>query len=265
MNIGAGPFLLTWIVASVLANGIALLHHFTKLRGLDLIGYGAEAGVALHGLFGCAIAVAPAGRWALVALLVALTLRAPSTSSLAEWRENFSSRCHRPLGSRWPYGPLFQVRTLGLIRVEARYPESLPDGLYIFKTHTTNVKIEYQTGFPADNYIPFAVTEFFLRGVSFKKERPILPGNEATGEARFYIAVWSSQTFLDFNGRPVKHLLTHPIISTDWPRVSLVLVWLVVAARWSSFCSSVGIILSAMSWFFSGSETADDLSCSACG
>jgi hypothetical protein len=72
-----------WVVASILANGILVLHHFTKLRGLDLIGYGAAAGVALHALFGCAIAAAPAGRWAFIALLIALTLVECNCSSLS--------------------------------------------------------------------------------------------------------------------------------------------------------------------------------------
>ena len=35
MSFGAGLLLLIWVIASILANGIALLRHFTKLRGLD--------------------------------------------------------------------------------------------------------------------------------------------------------------------------------------------------------------------------------------
>ena len=35
MSFGAGLLLLIWVIASILANGIALLHRFTKLRALD--------------------------------------------------------------------------------------------------------------------------------------------------------------------------------------------------------------------------------------
>jgi hypothetical protein len=220
MSFGARLFLLMWVVASILANGIVLLHHFTKLRGLDLIGYGAAAGVALHALFGCAIAVAPAGRWAFIALLIALTL-VSAVYFLARGvaRELFvalSSTTKISL-ALWV---LFQILSLGLIHVEARFPQSLPDGLYIFKTHTTNVKIQYLTGMPVDNYIPFAVAEFFLRGVSFKKERPIVPGNEVSNRTilmslvalRFRVALGAPRD------RP--QLGSYHYIGREWPDIS---------------------------------------------
>jgi hypothetical protein len=69
MTFAAGFLLLIWVVVSILANGIALLHSLTKLRGLELFGYGAAAGVLLHGILGCAIAAAPGVRWAFVAIL----------------------------------------------------------------------------------------------------------------------------------------------------------------------------------------------------
>jgi hypothetical protein len=220
MSFSAGLFLLIWVVASILANGIALLHHFTKLRGLDLIGYGAAAGVALHGLLGCAIAAAPAGRWAIVSLLVALTLASTVyflTRALP--RELFlalSSATKISL-TLWL---LFQVLMLGLLHVEVRYPESLSDGLYIFKTHTTNVKIQYLTGLSADNYIPFAVAEFLLRGVSFEKERPILPRNEVSNRT-----ILMSLVVLPFRvalgaPRDSPKLGTYNYIGRDWPDIT---------------------------------------------
>ena len=44
MTFAAGFLLLLWVVASILVNGIALLHYLTKLRGLELFGYGAGGG-----------------------------------------------------------------------------------------------------------------------------------------------------------------------------------------------------------------------------
>ena len=74
MSFAAGFLLLLWVVASILGNGIALLHYGTKLRGFELVGYGAGAGVLLHGLIGCGIAAVPAGRWVFVSVLIVLSV-----------------------------------------------------------------------------------------------------------------------------------------------------------------------------------------------
>ena len=71
---------------------------------------------------------------------------------------------------------LLLVLCLGLLHVEIRSPQSLLNGIDIFKTPTTNVRVQYLTSLPADNYIPFAVSEFFLRGISFQKEGRSFPG-----------------------------------------------------------------------------------------
>lgn len=160
MTFAAQLSLLIWVVASILVNGIALLHPFTKLRGLALIGYGAATGVLLHALFGWAIAAAPALRWIFVAMLIALTL----TSSVYLLFWSVPGKLFRALSmpSTVSLGlwVLFLVLSLGLLHVEVAFPKSLPDGLFIDKTHITNVKVQYLTGLPADNYIPFAVAEF---------------------------------------------------------------------------------------------------------
>ena len=220
MSFGAGLLLLIWVVTSILVNGIALLHRFTKLRGLDLIGYGAAAGVALHGVIGCAIAAVPAGRWAFVALLLALTLASVvyvfARGAARDLLLALSSATKISL-ALWL---LFQVLCLGLIHAEVRFPESLPDGLYIFKAHTTNVKIQYLTGLPADNYLPFAVAEFFLRGVSFEKVRPILPANEVSN--RTILMPLVDLPFRVALGAPRDHpqLGTYNYIGRNWPDIS---------------------------------------------
>jgi hypothetical protein len=180
MTFAAGFLLLTWVVASILINGVALLHRWTKLRGLELLGYGGGAGVLLHGFLGWAIAAVPAVRWAFVALLIVLTLWSAVYLLVRRVPQEFSLALSTPSKVALGLWGLFLVLNLGLLHVDVRFPESLPDGPYIFKTHTTNVKIQYLTGLPADNYIPFAVAEFFSRGVSFKKVRPILPVNEVS-------------------------------------------------------------------------------------
>ena len=52
----ADYFLLLWVVVSVLSIGIAVCFRFARLQSIELIGYGAGAGVLVHGIFGLLIA-----------------------------------------------------------------------------------------------------------------------------------------------------------------------------------------------------------------
>jgi hypothetical protein len=220
MTFAAGFLLLAWVVWSILVNGIVLLHRLTKLRGLELVGYGTAAGVALHALVGLGIGALPGARVIFVAVLIAMTLL--STAWLVVRRilpELFLllSPASKIALALWG---LFLVLNLGLLHLELRLPESLPDGAYIFKTPTTNVKIQYLTGMPADNYIPFAVGEFFLRGVSFKDVRPILPGNEVSNRTILMSLV--AMPFRATLGAPHDHpaLGTYNYVAGAWPDVS---------------------------------------------
>jgi hypothetical protein len=220
MTFAAGFLLLLWVVVSILVNGIALLHHLTKLRGLEILGYGAAAGVVLHALLGCAIATVPAVRWAFVAMLIALTLLSAVYFVMRRVLQEFSLALSISSKVSLALWVLLLVLSLALLHVDVRFPESLPDGIYIFKTHTANVRVQYLAGLPADNYIPFTVAEFFLRGVSFKKERPILPGNEVSNRT-----ILMSLVALPFRvalGAPHDHpqLGTFNYVGREWPDVS---------------------------------------------
>jgi hypothetical protein len=220
MTFAAGFLLLMWVVASILVNGIALLHYLTKLRGLELLGYGAAAGVVLHALLGCAIAAAPAVRWAFVGMLIALTLLSAGYSVVRRVLKEFSLALSTPSKVSLALWVLLLVLSLGLLHVDVRFPDPLPDGIYVFKTHTTNVKVQYLTGLPADNYIPFTVAEFFLRGVSFKKERPIMPGTEVSNRTILMSLV--AMPFRVALGAPHDHpkLGTYHYVGREWPDVS---------------------------------------------
>jgi hypothetical protein len=220
MTFAGGFLLLLWVVASILVNGIALLHYWTKLRGLELLGYGAAAGVALHALLGCAIAATPTLRWAFVGLLIALTLLSAAYFLARRVLPEFSLAISTPEKISLALWALLLVLCLGLLHVDVRFPEPLPDGMYVLKTHTTNVKVQYLTSLPADNYIPFAVAEFFLRGVSFKNERPILPANEVSNRTILMSLV--AMPFRAALGAPYDHpqLGTFHYVGRDWPDVS---------------------------------------------
>jgi hypothetical protein len=219
MTFTAGFLLLMWVVASILGNGIALLHRLTKVRGLALIGYGAAAGVLFHALIGWGIAGVPAARWVLVGMLIILTLGSAVYFVLrGVLRELFSS-LSAPAKISLGLWLLLLVLCLALLHVDLELPESLPDGLYISKAHTTNVKIQYLTSLPVDNFIPFAVAEFFLRGVSFKKHRPIIPGQEVSNRTILMSLV--AIPFLAALDAPRDHprLGTYKYIGQNWPDV----------------------------------------------
>src|ERR1051325_11676086 len=69
--------LLLWVTVSILSTGIALCSRLTALKGMELVGYGAGAGVLIHGIFGLLIALCwPArhyvGGLAIVCLILAV-------------------------------------------------------------------------------------------------------------------------------------------------------------------------------------------------
>lgn len=241
MTFAAGFLLLLWVVASILVNGIAPLHYLTKLRGLELLGYGAAAGVLGHGLLGCGIAAAPGVRWFFVAVLIAWSVTSAAYLIARRVVPEFSLALSKPIKICLGLWFLLLVLCLGLLHLEVRLPDPLPDGIYIFKTPTTNVKVQHLTSLPADNYIPYAVAEFFLRGVSFEKERPILPGNEVSNRT-----ILMSLVALPFRvalGAPHDHppLGTYRYIDREWPDVSK----LYAADSFEQF-AIVGLVLNSL-------------------
>jgi hypothetical protein len=220
MTFASELLLLLWVLASLLLNGIALLRVSTRLRGLELFGYGAAAGVTLHALFGWAIAAAPVARGIFVAILIALTF---ASAAYIIWRSVFQelwSALSKAIKIALLFWFLLLVFCVGLLQVDIRSPQSLLNGIDIFKTPTTNVRVQYLTSLPADNYIPFAVSEFFVRGISFQKERPILPRAEVSDRTVLMSLV--AVPFRAALGAPCDHpaLGTFHYLDRDWPDVA---------------------------------------------
>jgi hypothetical protein len=241
MSFAAGFLVLLWVVASILTNGIALLHFFTKLRGLELFGYGAGCGVLLHGLLGCGIAAAPAARWVFVGVLIVLSVLSAAYFLARRVLPELSLALANPIKICLGLWFLLLVLCLGLLHADVRLPEPLPDGIYIFKTPTTNVKVQHLTSLAADNFIPYAVAEFLLRGVSFEKERPILPGNEVSNRT-----ILMSLVVLPFRvalgaPRDHPHLGSYHYLERDWPNVSK----LYAADSFEQF-AIVGLVLNSL-------------------
>ncbi len=215
----AGFFLLIWVAGSILVNGIAGLHYATKLRCLALIGYGAAAGATMHGLLGWAIAAFPAGRWIFVGLLFALTFGSAFYWAAQGVLGELLTTLARPIKISLALWLGLLVVSLGVVHLHVRFPNSLPDGYYISKQHTTNVKIQCLTGLTADNYIPFAVAEIFLRGLSFNKVRPVLPGNEVSDRTILMSLVSMPFQAVLEAPRDYPVLGTYPYIDRPWPNV----------------------------------------------
>jgi hypothetical protein len=220
MTFASELLLLLWVVASLFLNGITLLRFSTNLRGLELLGYGAAAGVTLHALFGWAIAAAPTLRGPFVTILIALTFL---SAIYFVWRRVFQelwSALSKAIKIALAFWLLLLLFSVVLLNVNVRSPRPLADGIDIFKTPTTNVTTQHLTSLPADNYIPFAVSEFFLRGISFQKERPILPRAEVSNRTVLMSLV--AVPFRAALGAPYDHpdLGTFHYLDRDWPDVA---------------------------------------------
>ncbi|MDZ4840400.1 MAG: glycosyltransferase family 39 protein [Bacteroidota bacterium] len=76
-------------------------------------------------------------------------------------------------------------------------PFPQPDGAYVYKNNNLHVRIQDLTGdLPADNYLPFVVSQFMTQGLSFSENRPLMPGQEVTN--RTALMSLSSSQFLSF-------------------------------------------------------------------
>jgi hypothetical protein len=241
MAFPAAFLFLLWVVTSILGSGIALLHGLTKLRGIELIGYGAGTGVALHALLGWAIAIGPGLRLVFVAGQIAFTLTTIVYLIATRSFQELSHAVAAPVKLCFALWGGLLVFCLALLHVSVRLPEPLPDGMYILKSPTLNARVQHLTGLPADNYTPFVVTEFLFRGVSFEKERPIMPKNEVSNRT-----IAMSLVALPFRaalGGPPDHpeLGTYDYAGRSWPDV-----WkLYTDAAFEQF-SIVGLVLNSL-------------------
>jgi hypothetical protein len=216
----ADYLLLAWILMSVSAIGIALCHRFTRLGGIELIGYGLATGVVCHGVFGLLVAVT--GRLRLVFIVLPVGCAVASIFYLFSrriWQQLFPALTRQVRISLLIW-LLFLTFCTALIHLDVRFPESLPDGMYVFKKHTLNVKIQFMTTSPADNYIPYTVTEYLLRRVSFRHERPLLPANEVSNRTILMsLAAVPFRAALSWPDYGSKQLGRFDYLGQNWPDV----------------------------------------------
>lgn len=117
------------------------------------------------------------------------------------------------------FGSIFLGLAMSFVQIQ--YPDSLPDGAYVFKKHNLHVKVQLLTGnLPADNFIPFVYSDFLLRGISFKDNRPMLPGQEVTNRTVLLgLVATTVRGLLNPPGELGEPLGTFSYVGSTWPDV----------------------------------------------
>ncbi|MBO9768121.1 MULTISPECIES: hypothetical protein [Xanthomonas] len=105
--------------------------------------------------------------------------------------------------------------------VPIKMPSELPDGAYVIKNDHLHVKVQVMLGaFPADNFIPFAATEYLLRDIPFAEERPLMPGQElANRPILMSLAAVPLRAALDAPQKLNGPLPTFRYVGRQWPDV----------------------------------------------
>jgi hypothetical protein len=213
--------LLVWVAAAILLPGIAICHWRTWIRGTELIGYGAATGVAIQAVLGLCLVWTRGARWPVAVVSVALSAGAVWYL----WRKNAGAELlsSLPRATRVALAIWFSfaVACVALTHLPVALPADLPDGRYIFKESTVPVRIQYLASLPADNYIPYVVSEYFLRRLSFSEIRPILPGQEVTNRTILMsLVALPFRAAMAMPSQARKPLPSFSYVGSEWPDVS---------------------------------------------
>lgn len=181
MKLLAADFLLlALVVSSVFLPGVLLVRAGTRLRGIEALSFGAFAGIMLQAAFGLCLAFSRSARWPVLVLSGGATLAA----LVYLWRRNLLRKLWaelpRSIRRALALWLLFTFGCVAVTHLRPTLPRNLPNGTYVFKTDTLNVRLQYLTGLPSDNFLPYIVSEYFLRRISFRKAHPLLEGNEVS-------------------------------------------------------------------------------------
>lgn len=149
---------------------------------IDRVNIAAVLVVLILAIFGVAIAFVPwswrfpvgfYGMFALIFISIALIIK----------KRYFVDFLKATAGEKIFFGGYVILSALALAMAlwPVALPKNLMDGPYVAKQNVLGVRVQYITGnLPADNSIPHVVSEYLLRDISFKSERPIMPGQEVS-------------------------------------------------------------------------------------
>ncbi len=220
MHFAFDCIILASVILSTLGLGIAICARATKLTGIMLVAYGTAAGVAAHGVFGLLIA----SSWRARHFWTVLLFVCVAFAIIDIFRSRVPERICSGMATTQRHALLlwmaFLVLCVALVQCDVRWPTQLQPGVFIFQKHRLNTKIQRLTRLPSDNYIPYTVTEFLLRGISFKKHHPLLPGNEVSNRTILMsLVALPFRTVLTWGRQWDRKLGTFDYLSAQWPDV----------------------------------------------
>lgn len=215
-----------------------------KLKGLEFVAYGCALGVFVHALIGLLIVATPFNKHYLAIFL----LISANTASLyrhinLQLTQKNSEITSKDVALTMSFWVLFSFASIAITSLPIHFPDNLVDGPYVIKNHHLHVKIQTITGhLPADNYVPYLVSEFFLRDISFKDERPLMPGQEVSNRPILMaLTAMPFRAMLDPPPRQDGGLGKFSYVGTEWPDIAKL-----GEDRYYSQFLAVGIALNAM-------------------
>lgn len=184
-------FVQVFAITSFLLVGITVIKRLSyEASGIKLIAYSSVVGVVFFSIFGLILLkinavllpiLGPVDRKVALFFLVLIDLFAFlylfTRRKKLFTHDNPLIECKLPLIT-WV---LLSIICISISHIKIDFPRSLQDGPYVIKNHNMHVKIQTINGdLPADNLLPYLASEYLVRGISFKNERPILPGQEVS-------------------------------------------------------------------------------------
>ena len=184
-------------------------------------------GIFIHGLVGLTITFFANKELVAQLLLSVLYISCVGVfaSSIIKKRKFFYVTLDRSSLAVLSIWVVFVTMCNALVYSQIKYPDQLYDGPYIVKQETLPVKIQVLTyDLPADNMLPYLVTEYFMRDVDFRIERPILPGQEVTNRTILMSLVVMPFRAAMFKTEKINGSLgVFHYVGTDWPDISVLL------------------------------------------
>jgi hypothetical protein len=232
---------------SIPFTGIATLNLIARrinFNRLEMLAYGSGVGVVLYAAIGLIIGNLPSFHQPVaIALIISINILAAFQWIKGHLLDKIKSDSVPGLRTAWAAWLLLSLVCIVFTHITIKFPDNLFDGPYVIKNHNLHVKVQTMTGhLPADNYLPYLVGEFFLRGISFKDERPIMPGQEIANRP-ILMALVSIPFRAALDPPPRQHgpLSKFQYVGSSWPDVGKL-----GEDRYFSQFIVVGIVLNAL-------------------
>ena len=211
-------------LTSILVTGVAAsLGLGVRPKGMPFVGVSVALGILIHALIGFLVSGFGDAKQAAAVSLLALANMTSLAVILRFARGRLSADPSLPTHlcvAALAWFSLTAIATVGS-RIATK-PDSYDSPLYVFKTDVLSTRIQALTGpLPADNALPHVVAEFLLRDISFKAERPIVPGQEVTNRP-FLMSFVVVPFRAAFDAPPLYkgRLGRFQYVGTDWPDIS---------------------------------------------